>query len=152
MTLKDLLAVFIIYGHNFKVLHWQANGHRFDRIHKLANEFYDYLADDTDTIAEMAARVGQNSLGYIEAAETLKSLDGKFVVVEADKLYNFEQFADITNAMFDGILKALMVAHESEEIADIKNIGIKSELESIYNKYDLQMRYLNKRRLSDDDD
>lgn len=152
MTLRDLLAIFIIYGHNFKVLHWQANGQRFDRVHKLANEYYDYLADDADDIAEMAARVGQNSLGYIEAVETLKNLDGKFVVVESDKLYNFSQFVDITNAMLDGILKSIAAVHDTEEMSDIKNIGIRSELEGIYNKYDLQMRYLNKRRLMDEDD
>lgn len=152
MTLKELLAVFIVYGHNFKVLHWQASGHKFDRIHALANEYYEKIAEDTDTIAEMAARLGINSLGYIEAADVLKNLEKDFVVVESNRLYGFIHFTDTADAMLRGILASIEEVHESEVMKDPKNMGIKSELESIYNWYDLQYRYLNLRRTEEIED
>lgn len=146
MNLKELLAVFVVYSHNFKVLHWQAIGNKFDRIHKIAEEYYGMTSSDTDKIAEMGARLGFDSVGFSEAIEILDSLEGDYLVLKADKKYEYPEFVIVADAMLKQLLSCLENVHESEELQDIHNMGIKSDIEAMHSTYDLQYRYLNARR------
>ena len=48
--------------------------------------------------------------------------------------------------MFKDILKCIEELLESSELEDIKNVGIKADLESMYSEIDLEYRYINNRR------
>lgn len=146
MTLKELLSVFVVYSHNFKVLHWQAIGNRFDTIHSIANNYYEMLSADVDKIAEMGARFGLDSVGFSEAIEILDTLDGDYLVLKADKKIDYSEFVSATDSMLQQILLCLESVHETKELQDIHNMGIKSDIEAMHASYDLQYRYLNARR------
>lgn len=149
MNLKELCAVLTVYSHNFHVLHWGATGHRFDDIHRLADQYYKMITDDIDVVAEQGLRLGQNPGGYSENLAILEHCKSSFLCLDYEDV-NYEEFCRYTAAMLEHILMCIANVLKSDIIADeIANVGIKSTLEAMYEKYDLQMRYLNKRRSED---
>jgi len=43
----------VIAANNMKYVHWNAVGKQFDRIHNMASDYYDKLADEMDFFAEL---------------------------------------------------------------------------------------------------
>lgn len=149
MNLREFSAVLTVYAHNFHVLHWGATGRKFDRIHNLADEYYQMITGDIDVVAEQAMRLGQNPGGYLENVKIIEASNSNFLCLDYEEV-NFEEFAKYTDAMLDHILLCLRELLASEAAQALENVGIKATLEGLYDKYDLQKRYLNKRRMSDD--
>lgn len=144
---KVLLSGMILYRHNFRVLHWNAKGEKFDRIHQLADEYSEMLHGDIDTVAEMLMRLSQDPPSYDEVVEILRNdTDIDFKIIDGKAFYDYEEFSKLSNSMLNDILVSISNVLGTEEIAEFNNVGIKAELEGLYNKYDLQYRYLNKRR------
>lgn len=147
MDFTNFSAVLTVYRHNFKILHWGASGKKFDRIHKLADEYADMVAADLDVVAEMALRNGQSPCSMNNAVEILHNIDGNFLVMDFNNHISYEEFCASTSAMLTSILSCISQLHESELVNNPINIGIKSDLEAMFAKYDLQARYLNARRM-----
>ena len=147
MDFRIFLSVLLIYQHNFRILHWNACGCHFDTIHELANNYYNTLSEYIDKIAEIAIRLNQKPVDYKEAAELLESYDGHdFTMLEADKDYDDNAFTAQCDTMFADVLTCIEELLKSSELEDVKNVGIKADLESMYSEVDLQYRYINKRR------
>lgn len=147
MDFGTFSAVLTVYRHNFKILHWGASGKKFDRIHKLADEYADMVTADLDVVAEMALRNGQTPCSMNNAIEILHNVDGNFLVMDFDNAIGYEEFCTNTSAMLASILNCINELHESELVNKPINMGIKSDLEAMFAKYDLQARYLNARRM-----
>lgn len=145
MTLRQLCAVFTVYSHNFHILHWGATGHRFDTIHKLADDYYKMMTDDIDVIAEQALRLGQNPGGYCENTKILDDCKASFLCLDYEEV-NYEEFCRYTDAMLEHVLLSIQAVLDTPEIKDPRNVGIKATIEGLHDKYDLHLRYLNKRR------
>lgn len=150
MNLQTLLSILLVYRSNFHLLHWNAKGCKFDKIHQIAADYYEKLLDDSDIIAEMAMRLGQNVVNYPEAFETLKNYkDLDFTILESNIRYNFEDFTKLTAKMFKDITTAIEQELETAEMKTASNVGIKATLEGLHDYYDLQLRYINARRMEE---
>lgn len=147
MDLKTLLSLFMVYRSNFHVLHWNAKGEKFDRVHALAADYYDKLLSDADIIAEMSMRIGQGVVNYPEAYDTLKTSNNNYLIIPSDTLYDYNAFIKMCDTMLKDILHSIESALENPVIKEPSNVGIKATLESMHNEYDLQCRYLNARRM-----
>lgn len=146
--LTELLAALLINESNFKVMHWMSKGHEFDSIHKnITTEYYDMCDDNADKVAEMCIRLDIDPLNYREALEVAEKSDKKFIIVKSDKDYSKDEIIETADHIFRTILELIEACLQEDEIAkDIKNVGIKAELESMHSEFDLQFRYINARR------
>ena len=151
MTFKELTAVFALEAHNFKVLHWMAKGKQFDRIHvKLASDYYDMVSDDLDVIAEYGMRLKEGVPNYADVITLLKDTDCcDYEIIEGNDV-DYETFVAKADKILGDIIKSIICVYKREDIQNEPiNVGIKSGLEGLIDKYDLQYRYLNERRKPD---
>src|SRR5574344_182952 len=148
MKLKELFSVLVLYRSNFENLHWNATGENFDNGHKeISTDYYEMISGTIDTVAEMLARLGVNPPNYKEVMEDIEEMDDDFLLVESKELYNRTAIVGYADVMLNDIVKLLIKAWDSDEMKDPINVGIKSTLESLINDYDIQARYINKRKL-----
>lgn len=152
MDLRVLIAVLLMYQSNAKILHWKSCGPEFDTMHKdIASDLYSKITNDIDTVAEMALRLDINPPNYAECiAELRKYDDYEFKLLNTDIDYPYDEFTANIGVILDDILYAIEETLFSDIIQnEHKNVGIKSSLEALYESYDIQARYLNKRRNCD---
>jgi DNA-binding ferritin-like protein len=148
--LQKLNAVLRMYESNFRILHWNAKGIDFNDSHKsITTEYYEMIGKTIDQIAEIMARLGENVPNYVEVLNILKSDNNKdYMIIDPSDLYTREQIVKLADTMLNDICLVIIDCLEDPSIQNLAiNAGIKSELESIYSEYDLQARYINKRRL-----
>lgn len=150
MNFTTFSAVLTIFRHNFKILHWGASGKKFDRIHNLAEDYANMVNEDLDVIAEMGMRCGQHPVSMCEAIETIEHVDEQIVCLDY-KEFSFKEFVAASTVMLGTIMKCIATLRNSDEMQKDCNMGIKASLEAMYDKYDLQARYLNARRSDSDD-
>ena len=145
--LTMLNSVLRVYCSNFDVLHWNAVGEEFNDAHvNIAEGYGELFHKYVDPTAEMLTRLGQNPLNYVEVLELLKSCDKDYLLVDSKRLYARADIIRNSDIMLGNICELLASCIESFEGQSI-NAGIKSTLESILEDFDLQYRYINKRRL-----
>lgn len=137
-----------LYEHNMKVLHWGACGPKFDRIHGLCDEYEAMFHTDVDFAGETGMRIGQPPPAFDHIMNVLEECDHDFVVC-AFKSVSYKETIATINKMLDDMLWVLAQIHEQEWIEEPINMGIKAEVESLFNKYDFQRRYLQQRRAMD---
>lgn len=148
MKLKELFSVLVLYRSNFENLHWNTTGENFDNGHKeISTDYYEMISETIDTVAEMLARLEVNPPNYKEVMEVIEDADDDFLLVESKELYNRTAIVGYANIMLNDIVKLLIKAWDSDEMKDPINVGIKSTLESLINDYDIQARYINKRKI-----
>lgn len=146
MELKTLLSVLLVYRSNFHVLHWMSNGKEFFTMHAKAEEYCDQILKDVDTVAEMVLRTEDSIVNYKEALEIIEHEEHhEFLLIESDKLFDIDDFRKHSIRMFKDILSCIEDVLSTDVIKNPKNVGIKSSLEGMHDKYDLQCRYLLKR-------
>lgn len=151
MIFTEATAIFTLYSNNFKVIHWAACGKKFDRIHKLAEEYYVMINDDLDVLAEMGIRVNQNPAVMIKCTDIISNIDyHDFLVIEEYDNIDYNKFCTMSNIMLKDICFCIESLLENDEVKKPSNIGIKASLEGLHDKYDLQARYLNASRSIDD--
>lgn len=151
MDIKVLLAALLVYRSNFHLLHWNAKGKKFDKIHSLSAEYYDKLLDDADIIAEMSARLGHGVVNYVDAFKALKNVEGhNFLIIPSDATIGWKEFFTYTDAMLKEICKLIEEVLDTDEVKAPSNIGIKATLEGLHEYYNLQAYYLNARRSDED--
>ena len=147
MDFRVFLSVLMVYQHNFRILHWKASGIEFHTQHDWAAKYYDELGEYIDKIAEISIRLKQDPVNYKEAVELLENYnDHDFELLEAGKKYDIKSFVENCDIMFGDILKCIEELLQSDIMEDIKNVGIKSDLEAMYASIDLQYRYINEQR------
>ena len=154
MTLKLLAAALTLYQYNFKMLHWNASGYKFDKIHDLSSEYESKISETLDKVVEMSMRVDDVPFSLSECLDNLNNFsEQNFVMIQSENI-TYETFVTHSLDMFNSILESiaaifdqkLLSSENGASITDITNIGIKAELESIYAEYDLLARYILKRR------
>lgn len=148
MTLRDLLAVFVLEEANFDILHWNSKGRKFDKMHALAEEWAGRCVKAKDTVAEMAMRCGQKPIHYGEAVEILKNpeLRVPFRVLTSGNEFEWEGFIKESQFICSSICQSIAAVLDSEEIKKPENVGIKATLEGMYEEWDLDYRYKNPHR------
>ena len=145
MDFTTLGAILRTYEHNAKVIHWGAYGPRFDRVHKLCDEFEAMFHEDVDYAGETGLRLEQAPPSFDKIMEVLENSEHNYIVCQY-KLIGYEEAIKTLQKMCADVMEALVEIHESDIMQQPVNMGIKSSIESVYDKYDFQVRYLNKRR------
>ncbi len=146
--LLELCSILLVHRANMQNLHWNAQGLMFDETHKdITSDYYDDLLNKADEVAEMLCRLGINPPNYSEVLTIINESSREHLIVSSDTLYGFVDIVDLIDVMFKDILESIEACLNNTEISDnIKNVGIKASLESMYNEFDLQCRYINNRR------
>lgn len=148
MNLRDLLAVFILEEANFNILHWNCKGKKFDRMHALAQDWYERCNTAKDAVAEMAMRNALNPVHYGEAISILKNSEINFKILSSDDIFEYDEFMEEAQEICKNICTAIAEVLYSDEIQNDKvNVGIKATLEAMYEEWDLDMRYKNTHRV-----
>lgn len=141
-----LNALLRYHKSGFLNLHWNASGEEFDDAHKdISTDYYELCDAYIDTTAEMVARLDDFPLNFDEVAETAK--ENNWTSVQSDTLYSRAQIIEISQTLLSEILDAITDCLASEDLQLVENSGIRSDLEAIQEEFDLQVRYINKRRL-----
>lgn len=147
MNLTQLLSLLLLYRHNFQVIHWNLEGEQFDRYHELANKYYDKLADDLDSVAEMTGMFDdEHVVGYMEAYETISKSPEDYVQVTSNSHPDGEKAAEYFDTMLMDITKAIQKVLSEDKIQDPANVGVKAELEGMHFYYAKEWKYFNRRR------
>lgn len=144
MNFRKLLAIFINYSHNMRILHWKTAGKLFDEYHELAGDYYTKLQNDTDLIAELAITYDEEPLGLVEAFDLLKNDKENYKILDPTDNYDEKDIIDNIDVLFKDILKAINALLDEDKVED--NPGARSELENLYSYYDKECNYKNKRR------
>ena len=147
MNLRELLSVFIIEESNFNILHWNCHGNKFDRMHTLAEEWYERCAKNKDAVAEMAMRIGLDPVSYLETFAVLKNTDIDYKILTHDDKFDHDNFMKEVQEIIGQICASILAVLDSEDIKKPENVGIKSTLEGIYEEWDLDLRYKNPHRM-----
>lgn len=145
MTLKTFLSVLLVYRSNFHVLHWLAKGENFFTIHEKTSEYYEEILKDADVIAEMILRRPDGKIvNYKEALLLVTEYtDHAFLLLDTDRYcYDSEDFKKYASEMFKDIIICIEELLDTDYIQKSSNVGIKSTLEAMHDKYDLQLNYL----------
>ena len=169
-----LNALLRIYNSNFLNLHWNSVGEEFNDAHKsISTDYYELCDKYIDATAEMICRLGKNPYNYIEAYNAVidganndevedveesgyKSLLMGFseeyinniLIVDSSQLYNRSEIIKIADKMLYDIVNAITACLSAEGSNDVINAGIKSDLEAMLGEFDIQYRYINKRRMA----
>ena len=144
MTFRKLLAIFMNYTHNIKILHWKATGKLFDEYHELLDSYYEKMQEDIDLIAELGLIHGENPLGLAESFELLKEDKENYKILDPNDDYDEKDIIDNIDVLFKDILKAIEELLKEDKVD--QNPGTRSELENLYAYYDKECNYKNKRR------
>ena len=145
MILKTFLSVLLVYRHNFQVLHWMACGESFLTIHEQAKTYYDMLSDDIDVVAEMILRTSDEIVNYKEALDLIDEFEHDFLLMTGKDLCDMSAFVTYSTKMFNDLKNCVEMVLDTDAIESDHSVGIKSVLEGMHDKYDLQARYIIKR-------
>lgn len=139
-----------IHKSDFQMLHWKTIGDGFDRFHtNITSGYYEKLDKDIDDVAEVLLRQGVNPPNYFEVVMVLNEDGEKVKSISSKKDYRKTEIISYTDMILKKILNQIIKCLDSDEIKNVKeNVGIKSYYEALYNDYDKEYRFLNKRRLS----
>ena len=143
--LEALLSTLMIAHANFRTVHWMSFGHKFDRQHALAAEYEEMVDGSIDEVAEMLLR-SQSKVPTIMEAPSKSPLQ----VIDGNQPINYATFNNIVTVQLKGILTSILNVLKDPSIQnDIRNVGIKADLEGMFGKYDLQLRYLHSHRVQE---
>lgn len=146
--LIELNAMLRLYESNYRNLHWNSKGIDFNDSHKsITTDYYEMISESIDEVAEFISRLGGNAPNYMEVCEILNSQERRYLIVNSSELYSREQIVQLSDTMLNDICTLISECLEDSDMQETINAGIKSDLESMLSKYDLQARYINKRRL-----
>ena len=147
-SLLELHSVLRLYCSNLSNLHWNSCGEEFNDAHvNITDGLIDLFHKWIDPVGEMLTRLGINPLNYAEVFDLVKNSSNDYFIADSAKMYSRKEIITIADVMLKDIVTLLCTVLESEEMKATINAGIKSELEGMLNDFDLQYRYLNKRRL-----
>ena len=145
---KTLFAVLVLYRHNMQVLHWNATGKQFDRVHKICDEYTEKLGECIDSIAEKLIMCGERPLSYEEVLTQVKEDEKEFVMLTTDVQYCFACAFSAINDMFETLIKLYNEVLTTVELPT----GMKSSLESELEWFELEKCYKNEKRLAEPED
>lgn len=149
-SLKRLLARLMVYETNMRVLHWQVVGKGFDRTHSgITDPMTDQIHSDVDVVAEKLIMLGGTPLDYLSVIRTIKDGCSDVKFASADTSYSSEEVYKAIDGICSSICHSIEECLADSLIQQPNNVSIKARLEGMHEYYDLQMRFLNKRRLGD---
>ena len=122
-----------------KHIHFHAVGNKFDRLHSIANEYYEKSNADSDLFGEWAMEYGEEIQNPSDAAKLLD------VIVENDNQYNWENGIKAISDWTQQYIEEMTTVRKSKYASD----DIKSELDTIIRYWKKENGYKNEARLKE---
>ena len=122
-----------------KHIHFHAVGNKFDRLHSIANEYYEKSNADSDLFGEWAMEYGEEIQNPSDAAKLLD------VIVENDNQYNWENGIKAISDWIQQYIEEMTTVRKSKYASD----DIKSELDTIIRYWKKENDYKNEARLKE---
>lgn len=122
-----------------KHIHFHAVGNKFDRLHSVANEYYEKSNADSDLFGEWAMEHGEEIQNPSDAAKLLD------VIVENDNQYNWENGIKAISDWIQQYIEEMTTVRKSKYASD----DIKSELDTIIRYWKKENDYKNEARLKE---
>ena len=122
-----------------KHIHFHAVGNKFDRLHSIANEYYEKSNEDSDLFGEWAMENGEEIQNPSDAAKLLD------VIVENDNQYNWENGIKAISDWTQQYIEEMTTVRKSKYASD----DIKSELDTIIRYWKKENDYKNEVRLKE---
>lgn len=122
-----------------KHIHFHAVGNKFDRLHSIANEYYEKSNEDSDLFGEWAMEHGEEIQNPSDASKLLD------VIVENDNQYNWENGIKTISDWIQQYIEEMTTVRKSKYASD----DIKSELDTIIRYWKKENDYKNEARLKE---
>lgn len=122
-----------------KHIHFHAVGNKFDRLHSIANEYYERSNEDSDLFGEWAIEYGEEIQNPSDAAKLLDA------IVENDNQYNWENGIKAISDWIQQYIEEMTTVRKSKYTSD----DIKSELDTIIRYWKKENNYKNEARLKE---
>ena len=122
-----------------KHIHFHAVGNKFDRLHSIANEYYEKSNEDSDLFGEWAMEYGEEIQNPSDAAKLLD------VIVENDNQYNWENGIKAISDWIQQYIEEMSTVRKSKYAYD----DVKSELDTIIRYWKKENDYKNEARLKE---
>lgn len=122
-----------------KHIHFHAVGNKFDRLHSIANEYYEKSNEDSDLFGEWAMEHGEEIQNPSDAAKLLD------VIVENDNQYNWENGIKAISDWIQQYIEEMTTVRKSKYASD----DVKSELDTIIRYWKKENDYKNEARLKE---
>ena len=122
-----------------KHIHFHAVGNKFDRLHSIANEYYEKSNEDSDLFGEWAMEYGEEIQNPSDAAKLLDA------IVENDNQYNWENGIKAISDWTQQYIEEMTTVRKSKYASD----DIKSELDTIIRYWKKENDYKNEARLKE---
>ena len=122
-----------------KHIHFHAVGNKFDRLHSIANEYYEKSNEDSDLFGEWAMEYGDEIQNPSDAAKLLDA------IVENDNQYNWENGIKAISDWIQQYIEEMSTVRKSKYASD----DVKSELDTIIRYWKKENDYKNEARLKE---
>ena len=122
-----------------KHIHFHAVGNKFDRLHSIANEYYEKSNEDSDLFGEWALEYGDEIQNPSDAAKLLDA------IVENDNQYNWENGIKAISDWIQQYIEEMSTVRKSKYASD----DVKSELDTIIRYWKKENEYKNEARLKE---
>lgn len=129
----------VVFTNTMKHIHFHAVGNKFDRLHSIANEYYEKSNEDSDLFGEWAMEHGEEIQNPSDAAKLLDA------IVENDNQYNWENGIKAISDWIQQYIEEMTTVRKSKYASD----DIKSELDTIIRYWKKENDYKNEARLKE---
>ena len=136
--LKDIYNYAVVVNNNLHYIHWKSCGSRFDRIHAIANEYYEKLTDDIDDIVELAVEHDEDILNPNECSTVV------------DISLSYGNFGDFEKAMIEmslNIQSLIDVIEKTQQ--EGYDSDVVSYLDELLRYWKKELNFKMKKRLQD---
>lgn len=120
-----------LFANDLKHIHLHAKGYDFDKIHNLAEEYYDKMTDEADYLCELAMEVGESMVNPTNANKVVTDW-----VVEQEDEYDYSSCLHVINSKLSLYINSLIQLRESTEFEDVK-----SKLDDITRDWKKELEY-----------
>lgn len=136
--------VYTVIANNFKHIHLNASGTKFQEIHNMCDEYYHHFSNKSDFYYELAAESPFIALDNpTRAKEHCEDIS-----VEMDKEYNFRKALETISTNFSSAIKYL---DELREAANNLRPDIQSRVDDELSYINKQIKYFIRKKLSGED-
>lgn len=118
-------------------IHFHIKGKQFDRIHNLANEYYDRLSDECDTLAELSIEYEHRCPNFSKANEFLP----EWRPLETE-VFTYEDAIQLIDSIINDYVMYLNNLRESTTENDVQSL-----LDDTIRYWKKEINYKNKQRM-----
>lgn len=136
---ERLFYASVVFTNNMKHIHLHAVGNKFDRIHSIAQEYYNKAAEESDLFAEWALEFKET----IQNPSNAATISGLYV--ENENEYYWESAIAAINNEINTYITELAKVRDSRSISD----DVASELDTIIRYWKKENNYKNAARMKE---